>query len=64
MVEQVKEATKGGVDFAFEMAGAVRAMETAFKITKRGGTTITAGLPPPTRRCRCRWCRWSPRSGR
>ena len=47
VVEQVKEATKGGVDFAFEMAGAVRAMETAFNITKRGGTTITAGLPPP-----------------
>jgi len=48
VVEQVREATKGGVDFAFEMAGAVRAMETAFKITRRGGTTITAGLPPPT----------------
>jgi alcohol dehydrogenase len=48
VVEQVKAATGGGVDFAFEMAGAVRAMETAFKITKRGGTTITAGLPPPT----------------
>ena len=47
-VEQVRAATGGGVDFAFEMAGAVRAMETAFKITKRGGTTITAGLPPPT----------------
>ena len=45
--EQVKEATGGGVDFAFEMAGAVRAMELAYKITRRGGTTITAGLPPP-----------------
>ena len=45
--EQVREISKGGVDFAFEMAGAVRAMELAYKITKRGGTTITAGLPPP-----------------
>ncbi|HXA23040.1 MAG TPA: zinc-binding dehydrogenase, partial [Acetobacteraceae bacterium] len=45
--EQVRELTGGGVDFAFEMAGAVRAMELAFKITRRGGTTITAGLPPP-----------------
>lgn len=45
--EQVREITGGGVDFAFEMAGAVRAMELAYKITKRGGTTITAGLPPP-----------------
>jgi alcohol dehydrogenase len=45
--EQVRELTAGGVDFAFEMAGAVRAMELAYKITRRGGTTITAGLPPP-----------------
>ncbi len=45
--EQVRDITGGGVDFAFEMAGAVRAMELAYKITRRGGTTITAGLPPP-----------------
>ncbi len=45
--EQVRKISGGGVDFAFEMAGAVRAMELAYKITKRGGTTITAGLPPP-----------------
>ncbi|HEY0202778.1 MAG TPA: zinc-dependent alcohol dehydrogenase family protein [Acetobacteraceae bacterium] len=45
--EQVRTATGGGVDFAFEMAGAVRAMELACKITRRGGTTVTAGLPPP-----------------
>jgi alcohol dehydrogenase len=47
-VEQVREATDGGVDFAFEMAGSVKAMELAYKITRRGGTTVTAGLPPPT----------------
>jgi alcohol dehydrogenase len=46
--EQVRELTKGGVEFAFEMAGSVRAMELAYKITRRGGTTVTAGLPPPT----------------
>ena len=46
--EQVREATGGGVEFAFEMAGSVRAMELAYKITRRGGTTVTAGLPPPT----------------
>jgi alcohol dehydrogenase len=45
--EQVREITGGGVDVAFEMAGAVRAMELAYKITRRGGTTVTAGLPPP-----------------
>jgi alcohol dehydrogenase len=46
--EQVRAATSGGVDFALEMAGAVKAMELAYKITRRGGTTVTAGLPPPT----------------
>lgn len=45
--EQIRAISGGGVDFAFEMAGAVRAMELAYKITRRGGTTITAGLPPP-----------------
>lgn len=45
--EQVRAATGGGVDVAFEMAGAVRAMELAFAVTRRGGTTVTAGLPPP-----------------
>lgn len=48
LIAKVKDATKGGVDYAIEMAGAVRAFETAYRITRRGGTTITAGLPPPT----------------
>jgi alcohol dehydrogenase len=45
--EAVRELTKGGVDYALEMAGSVAALALAYKITKRGGTTITAGLPPP-----------------
>jgi alcohol dehydrogenase len=45
---EVRAATSGGVDFAFEMAGSVRAMDLAYRITRRGGTTVTAGLPPPT----------------
>jgi alcohol dehydrogenase len=44
---QVRAATRGGVEFAFEMAGSVRALELAYKITRRGGTTVTAGLSPP-----------------
>jgi alcohol dehydrogenase len=47
LVEKVKAATGGGVDFAIEMAGSTRAFETAYRITRRGGTTLTAGLPPP-----------------
>ncbi len=46
-VEQVKALTAGGVDFAFEFAGVVKALELAYRITRRGGTTVTAGLPPP-----------------
>ncbi len=45
--EAVRAATKGGCEFVFEMAGSARAMELAYKITRRGGTTVTAGLPPP-----------------
>lgn len=47
VVEQVRDATSGGADYAFEMTGSVRALENAFRMTKRGGTTVTAGLPPP-----------------
>ncbi len=47
-VERVREATSGGVEYAFELAGSVRALETAYRITRRGGMTVTAGLPPPT----------------
>ena len=46
--ERIRDATAGGVEFAFEMAGSVRALELAYRITRRGGTTVTAGLPPPT----------------
>jgi alcohol dehydrogenase len=46
--DQVKAATSGGVEYAFELAGAVRALELAYKVTQRGGMTVTAGLPPPT----------------
>ncbi len=46
--EQVRAITGGGVEYAFEFAGATRAFELAYGITRRGGTTVTAGLPPPT----------------
>ncbi len=44
---EAMRASLGGVDYAFEMAGSVRALETAFVLTKRGGSTITAGLANP-----------------
>jgi len=47
---QVRVLTRGGVDFAFEMAGAIPALELAWAVTRRGGSTVTAGLPHPDRR--------------
>jgi alcohol dehydrogenase len=49
-VEQVKAITGGGVEFAFEMASSVKALELAYKVTRRGGTTVTASLPHPDHR--------------
>ncbi|MFG1185069.1 zinc-dependent alcohol dehydrogenase family protein [Xanthobacter aminoxidans] len=46
-IEQVRALTGAGADFVFEFAGSARALENAYKMTKRGGTTVTAGLPPP-----------------
>ncbi len=48
--EAVREATGGGVDYAFEMAGSVAALELAWNITRRGGETVSAGLPHPDSR--------------
>jgi len=49
-VAKIKEITGGGVDYAFEMAGSVPALELAWAITARGGETVTAGLPHPDKR--------------
>lgn len=45
--ERIRELTGGGVACAFEMAGSTRALELAYRITARGGTTVCAGLPNP-----------------
>lgn len=46
-IDQVKALTGGGADFVFEFAGSARALENAYRMTRRGGTTVTAGLPVP-----------------
>jgi len=46
--DRIRTATGGGVDYAFEMAGSTTALDLAYRITRRGGVTVTAGLPPPT----------------
>jgi alcohol dehydrogenase len=50
LATQVRALTRGGVDFAFEMAGAVPALELAWALTRRGGSTVSAGLPHPDKR--------------
>jgi alcohol dehydrogenase len=50
VADEVRDLTRGGVDFAFEMAGAIPAMELAWRITRRGGSTVSAGLPHPDKR--------------
>jgi alcohol dehydrogenase len=47
-MEQIRSLSAGGVEFAFEFAGSIRALELAYRITRRDGTTVTAGLPPST----------------
>ncbi len=49
-VQQVRDATGGGLEQTFEMAGAVPALELAYNVTRRGGTTTTAGLSHPDRK--------------
>ncbi len=48
-VEAVRELTRGGADYAFEAAGNEGALIAAYSATRRGGTTVTVGLPAPSR---------------
>ena len=47
-VEKVRELTDGGVDYAFELAGSIEAMTTAYALVRHGGTVVVAGLPAAT----------------
>lgn len=46
---RVRDATQAGVDYAIETAGSERVLADAYAATRRGGTTITVGLPAPER---------------
>jgi len=47
-VEAVREATDGGAHYAFETVGSGAVLGQAYAATRRGGTTVTAGLPHPS----------------
>ncbi len=48
-VAAIREATRGGVQYAFETVGNEKVLIQAYGATRRGGTTVTAGLPHPQR---------------
>jgi len=45
-LEEIRDLTDGGLEFVFEVAGAIPAWEMAYALTRRGGTLISAGLAP------------------
>lgn len=47
VIDDVKAYITGGAEYVFETAGVVPAMQVAYAITKRGGSTVTTGLPDP-----------------
>ena len=44
--KDIRDVTGGGVDFAFEMAGSIKALALGLEILDRGGSVVTAGLSP------------------
>jgi alcohol dehydrogenase len=49
VVDAVRGATAGGADHAIETVGSEAVLAQAYKATRRGGTTVTVGLPHPDR---------------
>jgi alcohol dehydrogenase len=48
VVEEIRSATDGGLDYVIETAGAIPAMNLAYAIAARGGMIVSAGLPATT----------------
>jgi Zn-dependent alcohol dehydrogenase len=48
-IDQLRELAHGGVQFAIESVGSERVLAQAYAATRRGGTTVTVGLPAPDR---------------
>ena len=46
-VDELKAMTDGGPDRVIETAGSAKVLETAYLATRRGGVTVTVGLPNP-----------------
>lgn len=48
IVQKTKQLTQGGLEYVFEAVGEIDAIELAFAITARGGTTTSSGLSHPS----------------
>lgn len=44
---EIRELTRGGVQYAFEAVGSAKVLETAYRATARGGKTVAIGLAHP-----------------
>lgn len=49
VVAAVRELSRGGVEVAVESVGSEKVLSQAYAATRRGGSTITVGLPAPDR---------------
>jgi alcohol dehydrogenase len=49
---QVRSLSDGGVQVAIDCAGGEQALQLAWQSTRRGGTTVSAGLPDPSQHLR------------
>ncbi|HSW13054.1 MAG TPA: zinc-dependent alcohol dehydrogenase family protein [Solimonas sp.] len=49
VVAAVREATSGGAQYCIETVGHEAVLVQAYGATRRGGTTVTAGLPHPSK---------------
>ena len=47
VASMIADLTHGGVDVAIEAVGSGAVLAIAYQCTRRGGTTVTVGLPPP-----------------
>jgi alcohol dehydrogenase len=48
-VKAIRDLTQGGADTVFESVGSERVLVQAYEATRRGGMTITIGLPHPSK---------------
>ncbi|GAB4519377.1 MAG: zinc-dependent alcohol dehydrogenase family protein [Anaerolineae bacterium] len=49
VVEAVRALSNGGADYTFESVGSERVLVQAYEAARRGGMTVTVGLPHPSR---------------